>query len=180
MGGLRCQRRDRMIGVSHRRPGYSRVATVLVGSHAGRSARTSCVRWARIPSSRRRTPSAGLRTTSAPTAPVRSARRRPPHRIEIEGWGEPLLAPDGSFSYPADVNQEQLQHARSDPNWRLEIVGNLTAVRDGTGPAQTPYTDRQGGRGARYLLALLHLARRGTCTHAMALHPVRLSLRPNG
>jgi hypothetical protein len=31
------------------------------------------------------------------------------------------------------VNREQYERAKSDPNWRLEIVGNLAAVRGGTG-----------------------------------------------
>ncbi len=53
--------------------------------------------------------------------------------IEIKGWGEPLLRPDGSFTYPADVNAEQLQRAARDPKWRLEIVANLDAVDAGTG-----------------------------------------------
>jgi hypothetical protein len=57
----------------------------------------------------------------------------PPHRIEVKGWGEPLLADNGAFTYPADVNREQFEHAKSDPNWRLEIVGNLAAVRAGNG-----------------------------------------------
>lgn len=56
----------------------------------------------------------------------------PPRHIEVKGWGEPLTA-DGDFTYPADVNREQYKHAKSDPNWRLEIVGNLAAVRAGTG-----------------------------------------------
>jgi hypothetical protein len=60
----------------------------------------------------------------------------PAHRIEVKGWGEPLLKPDGSFTYPADVNQEQLDRARSDPTWRLEIVANLTAERAGSGKAE--------------------------------------------
>lgn len=60
----------------------------------------------------------------------------PPQPIEIKGWGEPLLNAAGGFTYPADVNAEQLERARNDPNWRLEIVGNLHAVRDGTGPPQ--------------------------------------------
>lgn len=60
----------------------------------------------------------------------------PAHRIEVKGWGEPLLAADGSFTYPADVNHEQVERAKSDPNWRLEIVGNLTAVHAGTGEPQ--------------------------------------------
>jgi len=56
----------------------------------------------------------------------------PPRRIEVKGWGEPLVA-KGAFTYPADVNREQYERANSDPNWRLEIVGNLIAVRAGTG-----------------------------------------------
>jgi hypothetical protein len=57
----------------------------------------------------------------------------PPHRIEAKGWGEPLLTLDGAFTDPADVNREQYEHAKNDPNWRLEIVGNLAAVRAETG-----------------------------------------------
>ena len=57
----------------------------------------------------------------------------PPHAIEVKGWGEPLRQPDGSFTYPADVNAEQLRRAGQDPPWRLEIVANLAAVRAGTG-----------------------------------------------
>ena len=60
----------------------------------------------------------------------------PAHRIEVKGWGEPLRKPDGSFTYPADVNQEQLERARSDPMWRLEIVANIAAERAGTGKAE--------------------------------------------
>jgi hypothetical protein len=57
----------------------------------------------------------------------------PPHPVEVKGWGEPLLAADDSFTYPADINREQFERATRDPNWRLEIVGNLAAVRAGTG-----------------------------------------------
>ena len=61
----------------------------------------------------------------------------PAHRIEVKGWGEPLLAGDGSFSYPADVTREQFEHAKADPaTWRLEIVANLTAVLAGEGVPQ--------------------------------------------
>jgi hypothetical protein len=60
----------------------------------------------------------------------------PAHPIEVKGWGEPLRKPDGSFTYPADVNQEQLERARTDPTWRLEIVANIAAERSGTGKAE--------------------------------------------
>jgi hypothetical protein len=56
-----------------------------------------------------------------------------PHPIEVKAWGEPLVKSDGSFTYPADVNQEQLERAKTDPHWRLEIVANIAAVRAGTG-----------------------------------------------
>jgi hypothetical protein len=59
----------------------------------------------------------------------------PPHRIEVKGWGE-ALAINGTFTFPADVNREQFEHAKSDPSCRLEIVGNLAAVRAGTGPPE--------------------------------------------
>jgi hypothetical protein len=60
----------------------------------------------------------------------------PAHPVEVKGWGDPILDKDGSFTYPADINIEQLERARRDPNWRLEIVGNLASVRDGRGRPQ--------------------------------------------
>ncbi len=59
-----------------------------------------------------------------------------PSAIEVKAWGEPLLRPNGTFTYPADVNAEQLERARIDPDWRLIIVANLDAVRAGVGEAQ--------------------------------------------
>ncbi len=59
-----------------------------------------------------------------------------PKRIEIKGWGEPLLRQDGLFTDPADINAEQFNRAQTDPEWRLEIVGNLSAVRAGEGQPQ--------------------------------------------
>lgn len=87
----------------------------------------------------------------------------PPHRIEVKGWGEPLTA-DGAFTYPADVNREQYEHAKSDPNWRLEIVGNLAAVRAGTGqPERLTLTGKEVVQRAecwRYRIPLDGLAER--------------------
>jgi hypothetical protein len=60
----------------------------------------------------------------------------PAHAIEVKGWGEPLLRPDGSFTYPADVNAEQLERAKGDASWRLVIVANLDAVMAKTGEAE--------------------------------------------
>jgi hypothetical protein len=57
----------------------------------------------------------------------------PPRAIEVKGWGEPLLRPDGSCTYPADLNAEQLERAKRDADCRLVLVGNLDAVMAGTG-----------------------------------------------
>jgi hypothetical protein len=88
----------------------------------------------------------------------------PPHRIEVKGWGEPLLAPNGAFNYPADVNREQYERATSDPNWRLEIVGNLAAVRASTGqPERLTLTGEEVVRRAecwRYRIPLDGLTKR--------------------
>lgn len=60
----------------------------------------------------------------------------PRHPVEVKGWGAPLIAAEDSFSYPAEVNREQYDRAKHDPNWRLEIVANLTAFLAGTGQSQ--------------------------------------------
>ena len=56
-----------------------------------------------------------------------------PHPVEVKGWGEQLRKPDGTFTYWADPRVEQVEQARRDPNWRLEIVANLTKVEAGEG-----------------------------------------------
>jgi hypothetical protein len=64
----------------------------------------------------------------------------PPDRVEVKGWSAPFrkITKSGEvvFSYGSEVNAEQLERARNDPLWRLEIVANLAAVRAGTGEAQ--------------------------------------------
>jgi hypothetical protein len=61
----------------------------------------------------------------------------PAHRIEVKGWGEPLVTAGGSFSYPADVTREQYERAKAEPTtWRLEIVADLTAFLEGRGVPQ--------------------------------------------
>jgi hypothetical protein len=58
------------------------------------------------------------------------------HRVEVKGWGAALLK-DGAFSFAAEINREQFQHAKTDSTtWRLEVVGNLTAVLAGKGQPQ--------------------------------------------
>lgn len=60
-----------------------------------------------------------------------------PDPVEVKGWSAGFIkvARNGAtvFSYPSEVNFEQLERARQDPRWRLEIVANLAAVRAGTG-----------------------------------------------
>jgi hypothetical protein len=57
------------------------------------------------------------------------------HPVEVKGWGEPLVGEHG-FTYPGEINAEQFRRASWDPRWRLEIVANLSAVREGTGTPQ--------------------------------------------
>ena len=52
-----------------------------------------------------------------------------PHPVEVKGWGLPLIGDDATVTDPADITAEQLDRARRDDCWRLEIVGNLDAVR---------------------------------------------------
>lgn len=57
-------------------------------------------------------------------------------RVEVKGWGGPLLGADGGFRYGGDVNREQYQRALADHTWRLEIVANLTAAQAVRGPIE--------------------------------------------
>jgi hypothetical protein len=57
-----------------------------------------------------------------------------PHPVEVKGWGEPFIAPRQRFGYHQDVRASQMVAAQRDPNYRLEMVANLTAYLAGTGP----------------------------------------------
>jgi len=57
------------------------------------------------------------------------------HRVEVKGWGQPLLDARG-ITGEADINAEQMERARTDPLWRLEIVANLTAARTTGAPIE--------------------------------------------
>ena len=63
-----------------------------------------------------------------------------PDRVEVKGSSAPFTkvtkTGETVFIYGSEVNFEQFERARTDPRWRLEIVANLRAVRDGTGEAQ--------------------------------------------
>ncbi len=57
-----------------------------------------------------------------------------PHPVEVKGWGEPFIAVRGRFGYHQDIRATQMQAADRDPNFRIEIVANLTAYLSRTGP----------------------------------------------
>lgn len=88
------------------------------------------------------------------------------HPIEVKGWGEPMVGPDGSILDRADMNVEQLERAKADPNWRLEIVANLAAARERRGRPQrlslTAAEVVERARGWRYRVELDGLAQRVT------------------
>jgi hypothetical protein len=47
-----------------------------------------------------------------------------------------LLRSAQSFSFPADINVEQYDRASRDARFRLEIVANHTAARNGSGTVE--------------------------------------------
>lgn len=56
-----------------------------------------------------------------------------PHPVEVKGWGEPFLRASGKFVYPQDVRESQMHVAKRNPDFRMEIVANLTAYLQRTG-----------------------------------------------
>lgn len=54
-----------------------------------------------------------------------------PHPVEVKGWGEPFLRPSGKFVYTQDVRESQMLAAKQNPDFRIEIVANLTAYLQG-------------------------------------------------
>jgi hypothetical protein len=90
----------------------------------------------------------------------------PGHPIEVKGWSEPIVGPDGSIQDLADINVEQLKRAKADPNWRLEIVANLADARVRRGRPQrltlTAAEVAERARGWRYRVELRGLAGRVT------------------
>ena len=56
------------------------------------------------------------------------------HPVEVKGWGEPFLTSRQQFSYHQDIRASQMLAAQRDPNYRIEMVANLTAYLAGTGP----------------------------------------------
>jgi hypothetical protein len=52
----------------------------------------------------------------------------------VKGWGEPFLAARGQFAYHQDLRESQMQAARRDATFRIEIVANLSAYLAGAGP----------------------------------------------
>jgi hypothetical protein len=58
---------------------------------------------------------------------------REPHRVEVKGWGEPLLRARGGWSYDQDIRPSQYAAASTFPTYRLEIVANIEAWLAGIG-----------------------------------------------
>ena len=56
-----------------------------------------------------------------------------PHPVEVKGWGAPFIATRQQFGYHQDIRASQMLAAQRDPNFRIEIVANLTAYVAGTG-----------------------------------------------
>ncbi|MDP8943912.1 MAG: hypothetical protein M3N16_07320 [Actinomycetota bacterium] len=85
-------------------------------------------------------PGRSWRSPASPSRAATSSARRPtearPTPVEVKRSGESLLRPSGAFSYPADINHEQLERAQRDPHFRLEILANLTAARRGEGRSE--------------------------------------------
>jgi len=57
-----------------------------------------------------------------------------PHPVEVKGWGDPFIAARRRFAYDQDIRASQMEAAKRDPNFRIEIVANLTAYLAGAGP----------------------------------------------
>jgi hypothetical protein len=57
-----------------------------------------------------------------------------PHPVEVKGWGDPFIAARRQFGYDQDIRASQMEAAERDPNFRIEIVANLTAYLAGAGP----------------------------------------------
>ena len=56
------------------------------------------------------------------------------HPVEVKGWGEPFVPRGGRFGYDQDIRASQMAAAQRDPDYRIEMVANLTAYLAGSGP----------------------------------------------
>src|SRR5207245_8940150 len=56
-----------------------------------------------------------------------------PHRVEVKGWGEPMLRPNGTFTWGQDIRSSQYAAATAHGTYRIEIVANLDAHLRGDG-----------------------------------------------
>jgi hypothetical protein len=54
-----------------------------------------------------------------------------PERVEVKGWGEPILTSTGRFTYGQDIRASQVAAVLGDAPFRLEIVANLDAHLNG-------------------------------------------------
>jgi hypothetical protein len=55
------------------------------------------------------------------------------HPVEVKGWGDPLLGARGGFTWTQEIQPSQMEAARRNQNFRLEIVANLRAYHAGLG-----------------------------------------------
>jgi hypothetical protein len=53
-----------------------------------------------------------------------------PDRVEVKGWGEPMIAVRGKFSWRQDMQVSQYRSASSGLPFRMEIVANLRRFLD--------------------------------------------------
>lgn len=57
-----------------------------------------------------------------------------PTPVEVKGWGEPFFFASGLWRYDQDIRASQMKAAKRNPDYRVEIVANLTAYLAGDGP----------------------------------------------
>jgi hypothetical protein len=84
--------------------------------------------------------------------------REEPDRVEVKGWGDPLIATRGAFSWRQDLQVSQYEAACSGAPFRVEIVANLRAFLGAGGNFDrlTVHGDfvRNHGRPSAYEVAL--------------------------
>jgi hypothetical protein len=59
-----------------------------------------------------------------------------PHPVEVKGGSRPFLGPRGHFLWDQDLRPSQLEAARRNRNFRIEVVANLRAHISGMGLPQ--------------------------------------------
>jgi hypothetical protein len=65
---------------------------------------------------------------------VTAAEGHEPIPVEVKGWGEPFVSGSGLWRYEQDIRASQKEAAERNPEYRIEVVANLTAYLAGDGP----------------------------------------------